>query len=491
MKLAEHNPSQSGCACITRCRRQHIRECFLAYCCLLAAGKELTGKGRSTGAVTCSLVMLHRHYVVCTPCSRPPACPQSITVQRTQAGIPAVQLADLSPLAHRCSTAAEPDLDTKCERLLRRHFNLPLDFTAEQAIPALGKWGLVVRQADGRLHAQPLPAALAALDAVWDGIYDFPAAASMTTSAAKEAVAAAGAAGHAAVSVGMDGQRCGTVCAGGEVAAEQAETGDCGDEDGWQLAAVGGISADGMQPDQSGLEGQDPAGVWEAAPGAAGPEAAPLQQMECCLEPGSWAEAGVVDVDAAELESGPVGTNMLQAAAALQGGAAEGWLADVAAGEAGSAAAGGSAEAAAVAGEIQMHAMALDGEPGAGWEQAAAEAEREGAAAVPAELLQMEADAAGAAGAADAVAALSTEGSSLSLPSSSSSSSLEFVSLRSVAAGRGPARLCGATPAAAAATGPGSSPTHDRGAAVASPFKCSPNARLSPQQLRWLRHRGR
>lgn len=407
-----------------------------------------------------------------------PTCP-SFTVQSKPAGILCRQLAALSPLDHRCSTAAEPDLDTKCERLLRRHFNLPLDFTAEQAIPALGKWGLVVRQADGRLHAQPLPAALAALDAVWDGIYDFPAATSTATSAGTDVGRAAGAAGHAAASVEMDGAGS----AEGGVAAEQTAIGECGDEDGWQLAAVGGISADGVQPDQAGLEGQQrhPAGAWEAAP---------LQQTESCPEPGGWEQAG--DMDAAELESGSVGTSMLEAAAALQGGAADGWLAGVAAVEAGSAGADGGSEAGVAAGEIHMQASALDGEPGAGWEQAAAKAEREGAAAVPTGIPLTEAGAAGTADAACAAERLSTEESSLSLSSSSSSSSLEFVSLRRAPARRGPARRCGVAPAAAAApTGPGSSPTCDRGCVAASPLKYSPSARLSPRQLRWLGHRGR
>lgn len=39
----------------TCCRcRQHIRECFLAYCCLLAAGKELTGAWGSAACVPLS-----------------------------------------------------------------------------------------------------------------------------------------------------------------------------------------------------------------------------------------------------------------------------------------------------------------------------------------------------------------------------------------------------------------------------------------------------
>lgn len=431
---------------------------------------------------SCSLQ--RRATALCCPALRGAICSRLVRLPQSRANTPAScagSLQPLSPLDHRCSTAAEPDLDTKCERLLRRHFNLPLDFTAEQAIPALGKWGLVVRQADGQLHAQPLPAALAALDAVWDGIYDFPAATSTATSAGKDACAgrAAGAAGHAAASVGMNGAGS----AGGGVAAEQTAIGECGDEDGWQLAAVGGISADGVQPDQAGLEGQQrhPAGAWEAAP---------LQQTESCPEPGGWEQAG--DMDAAELESGSVGTSMLEAAAALQGGAADGWLAGVAAVEAGSAGADGGSEAGVAAGEIHMQASALDGEPGAGWEQAAAKAEREGAAAVPTGLPQTEAGAAGTADAADTAERLSTEESSLTLSSSSSSSSLEFVSLRSAPAWRGPARRCGVAPAAAAAPiDPGSSPTRDRGCVAASPLKYSPSARLSPRQLRWLGHRGR
>lgn len=89
--------------------RQHIRECFLCYCCLLHAGKDLR----------------------------------------------------------------DDDLDTRCERLLRSRFALRLDFTAENAIPALCGWGLVERQPCGRLRAAALPQALLRLDRVWDSIFDF------------------------------------------------------------------------------------------------------------------------------------------------------------------------------------------------------------------------------------------------------------------------------------------------------------------------------
>ncbi|KAL4440158.1 hypothetical protein ABPG75_003159 [Micractinium tetrahymenae] len=112
--------------------RQHIRECFLCYCCLLLAGKDLS----------------------------------------------------------------DDDLDVRCERLLRKSFDLRLDFTAEAAIPPLCEWGLVERLPGGKLRAQPLPATLVALDKVWDNAFNFdaPAAAPGSPGRAGVAASAAGAA---------------------------------------------------------------------------------------------------------------------------------------------------------------------------------------------------------------------------------------------------------------------------------------------------------
>lgn len=156
------------------------------------------------------------------------------------------------------------DLDTKCERLLRRRFSLPLDFTAEQAIPALCKWGLVARLPDSRLHAQPLPAALAALDAVWDGIYDFPAVREAASSAGRETGGGVGAGRHAAASTGSAGR--GGIVRGAGSGSGQAE-GAVGlaqaideEEDGWQLAAVGASSTvlgqQDLQAEEAGGQGE-------------------------------------------------------------------------------------------------------------------------------------------------------------------------------------------------------------------------------------------
>lgn len=107
--------------------RHHIRECFLAYCCLLQAGRDLSAA----------------------------------------------------------------DLDARCERLLHKRFALRVDFSVEDALRRLCRWGLVARQPDGRLQAQPLQDALVALDGVWDGIFQFGGGAQGTQAAGGSAAGGA------------------------------------------------------------------------------------------------------------------------------------------------------------------------------------------------------------------------------------------------------------------------------------------------------------
>ncbi|GAB4813285.1 hypothetical protein N2152v2_000331 [Parachlorella kessleri] len=76
-------------------------------------------------------------------------------------------------LLHANQPLAAPALDRKCEHFLARRFGLRIDFTAEQAIPALLGWGLVTQDGGGALQAVPLHSALERLDAIWDGLFDF------------------------------------------------------------------------------------------------------------------------------------------------------------------------------------------------------------------------------------------------------------------------------------------------------------------------------
>lgn len=403
---------------------------------------------------------------------------------------------------HTCAPLSPPDadLDTKCERLLRRRFSLPLDFTAEQAIPALCKWGLVACLPDGRLHAQPLPAALTALDAVWDGIYDFPAVRDVASSAGNEAAGPVAADSHAAGRAalgGQDGTEDCTLGSGGEAAqgagAEWAE--GPAEDDAWQLAAVGGEEQLDDQPEQLEVQQQEQVGAWEAgadagglASGAgefsAGQSSGLPHQKEHWLEPGSW--TGPASMGEAELEGGLAAAGMIEANAALEGGLgveealrSGGWSDDADG-------AAGAAEVLAAAEQAVMNEVPAETVPAAeGQEQGQAEAWHSGGGAVPAGLPQAEAGLAGAA--CEAGGLPISEESSLSLSSASSSSSLEFVSLRKAAAWRSPGR-CRNAAAPAAAADPSCSPARSGSCAAVnvSPCKRSPSARLSPQQLRRL-----
>ncbi len=69
-------------------------------------------------------------------------------------------------------------LDAKCEKFLHRAFGLRLDFKIENSLPSLIEWGLAVEEGgEGdeapSLRAVPMEDALRALDAVWDGIFDY------------------------------------------------------------------------------------------------------------------------------------------------------------------------------------------------------------------------------------------------------------------------------------------------------------------------------
>ncbi len=369
----------------------------------------------------------------------------------------------------------------------------------------------MTRLPGGRLHAQPLPAALAALDAVWDGIYDFPAVRDAASSASKEAAGPAAADGHAAASAGLVGQDGSVGCThsgGREAAAVQQGAGadwaeGLAEEDEWRLAAEGGF-APAMpeeqledQADQLKVQQQEAVGEWEAgadagglASGAgqfsAGLSNGSLQKTQRWLEPASW--SGPAGMGEAEPEGGSAGAG-IEENAALEGGLgfeaarrSGGW----------SDAADGAAGAAEVVAASQGAALS-DASAGAG---AAAEQEHGppevwpvGGAAVPAGLPQAEAGLVVAAGEAGGLP--SSDESTLSLSSASSSSnsssSLEFVSLRKVAAWRSPGR-CRDAAAPAAAADPSSSPARSGTCAAVngSPYKRSPSARLSPQQLRRL-----
>ncbi len=73
-------------------------------------------------------------------------------------------------------SAADEELDRRCERLLRKQFGLRIDFTAEHAIPALLAWGLVQRQPllqqrprQLRQQQLPLPSSASGLPAAAQG----------------------------------------------------------------------------------------------------------------------------------------------------------------------------------------------------------------------------------------------------------------------------------------------------------------------------------
>lgn len=74
------------------------------------------------------------------------------------------------PLSRR----AAADLDARCEKFLATQFGLRIDFACEAALATLRGWGLVTGDSSAELTAVPLPAALAALRAAWEGSIDLP-----------------------------------------------------------------------------------------------------------------------------------------------------------------------------------------------------------------------------------------------------------------------------------------------------------------------------
>lgn len=371
---------------------------------------------------------------------------------------------------------------------------------AEKAIPALCRWGLVARLPGGRLLAQPLPAALVALDAVWDSIYDFPAA--------KEA------SGKADAGRSGGGQ---TASSGGELPGlvqQLAGSPASGQPEGRAGAAAERQQACGSHADQPGMaagaEGAAAEGLLQsgASDSSVVPEDASGQEVEAAGE-SSW--AGEEDQDQEEQEQQEPASAFVEAAEAApasrpaDGGAIEqpvscaaqealDWLGGGFAEAAGGLvdpepSSGPSSEeaAAALGGMEEEHGAAATtaaGEqaPGEG-EPAAAEAEQRPppwrVGAVPTGLPM---DAAGLAGAADE-AELEAEGSWLSLTCGSSSSSLELASL---CVPSPPAR--GGPEVAGKAAAP-SSPSRLLGSTSCSsdsPYRRSPSARMSLQQLRRL-----
>jgi len=67
----------------------------------------------------------------------------------------------------------EPALDERIEAWFADALDARVDFEVDDALGKLERLGLVTRDADGSLHAKPLPDALRLVDKLWDGLYDF------------------------------------------------------------------------------------------------------------------------------------------------------------------------------------------------------------------------------------------------------------------------------------------------------------------------------
>lgn len=94
--------------------------------------------------------------------------------------------------AGKALTPAE--LDSRCEQFLSTQFGLSLDFTTEDALPALQEWGMVEAEG-GKVVALPLQQALLSLDNAWDKLYAFvrpPPTPRPAPAPQKEGAAAAG-----------------------------------------------------------------------------------------------------------------------------------------------------------------------------------------------------------------------------------------------------------------------------------------------------------
>lgn len=86
-------------------------------------------------------------------------------------------------LLHSGKALTEGELDHRCERLLARQWGQTLDFTAEDALPTLRKWEMVVPGPGGTCRAEPLKVALEKLDAIWDGLFDYSGQQGMASAA--------------------------------------------------------------------------------------------------------------------------------------------------------------------------------------------------------------------------------------------------------------------------------------------------------------------
>ena len=73
--------------------------------------------------------------------------------------------------AGKALTSAE--LDARCESFLSTQFGISLDFTTEDALPALQEWGMIESSEGGTVVALPLQQALLSLDNAWDKLYAF------------------------------------------------------------------------------------------------------------------------------------------------------------------------------------------------------------------------------------------------------------------------------------------------------------------------------
>jgi triphosphoribosyl-dephospho-CoA synthetase len=67
----------------------------------------------------------------------------------------------------------ERALDERVEAWFADALQVDVDFEVDDALGKLERLGLVARDADGGLHAKPLPEALRIVDTLWDGLYEF------------------------------------------------------------------------------------------------------------------------------------------------------------------------------------------------------------------------------------------------------------------------------------------------------------------------------